>query len=389
MPRELKNVNITHVSYVDKAANKKKFFLTKSEKQPNFEKQVRVLVNKEDSAEKLVYGVVYEPDSIDAHEDFMTAEEIEKAAHTFMKDYRNLDKQHDFVPGAGEVVESYVAPDDFTVGGETIKKGSWVLVTKATDEVWEAIQKGEITGYSMAGTAEAIEVEKQEDEHVSFFKAMKNFFTKGEVQDKYYAQKPGRDLREALWTFEDVFFDELWKTSPDVQKMAEAAHDLGELLVQIGQEHTILKQLIEEKDELKIQKAGKKISSARYNKIRQAYDALTEIVDEIESENNDDGEETEVKKEELQEILKEAIQPVTERLDKLEKAQEEVEKEEVKKEEAITAEDITAAVQKALEPIEERLETVEKSRGIGQADNENGEEAEVKKSAGSIWDGVL
>ncbi|MEH6904082.1 hypothetical protein V7X04_19585, partial [Bacillus safensis] len=30
MPRELKNAKITHVSYVDRAANKKKFFLMKA-----------------------------------------------------------------------------------------------------------------------------------------------------------------------------------------------------------------------------------------------------------------------------------------------------------------------------------------------------------------------
>ncbi|HFK1435665.1 TPA: hypothetical protein ACGXNJ_005859, partial [Bacillus cereus] len=38
--RELKNAKITHVSYVDKAANKKQFFLTKSaDKRPTFQKQ--------------------------------------------------------------------------------------------------------------------------------------------------------------------------------------------------------------------------------------------------------------------------------------------------------------------------------------------------------------
>jgi len=87
----------------------------------------------------------------------MTATEIEKAAHGFLKDARQIDKQHDFQGGVGEVVESYVAPADFEVNGETIKKGSWVLVTKASDEVWEQIKKGDITGYSMAGTVETIE----------------------------------------------------------------------------------------------------------------------------------------------------------------------------------------------------------------------------------------
>lgn len=165
MPRELKNVKITHVSYVDKGANQKGFFLTKSEEQANFQKSVKLL-QKADDAQRLVYGVVYEPDAVDAHGDFMKADEIEKAAHTFLKDARNIDLQHNFEKGWGEVVESYIAPAEFKLGTETVKKGSWVLVTKAADEVWEAIKKGDIQSYSMAGVAEMAEkTEKTEKEH--------------------------------------------------------------------------------------------------------------------------------------------------------------------------------------------------------------------------------
>ena len=79
------------------------------------------------------------------------------------------------------------APSDFEMGDELIKKGSWVLVTKASDEIWEQIQKGDITGYSMAGTAD---IGKQEREPASeekgLFSLLKNFFlSKGEVKNRY------------------------------------------------------------------------------------------------------------------------------------------------------------------------------------------------------------
>lgn len=138
--RKLENVKVTHVSYVDKAANKKSFFLTKAEGKPTFETAVK-LVAKADDPQKLVYGVVYEPETEDAHGDYMDAETIEKAAHSFMEDYQQIDKQHDFTTSAGKVVESYVAPVDMTIEDTTISKGTWVLVTKATDEMWEDIQK--------------------------------------------------------------------------------------------------------------------------------------------------------------------------------------------------------------------------------------------------------
>lgn len=226
MPRELVNAKITHVSYVDKAANQKQFFFMKSEKQPDFQKEVKVIA-KEADEQKLVYGIVYEPDTVDAHRDFMTAAEIEKAAHGFLKDAREIDKQHDFKGGVGEVVESYVAPADFEMNGESIKKGSWVLVTKASKEVWEQIKKVEIIGYSMAGTAETIE--KQEEKPVSqektdekgLFNLLKNFFMGKHQQQSYEepVEKAGRKF-----------------SASNLQEIKNAHTALGNLLSQVETE---------------------------------------------------------------------------------------------------------------------------------------------------------
>lgn len=56
----------------------------KSKKHPNFYKEVKILV-KEADAQKLVYGIVYEPDTVDAHEDVMTVAEIEKVRSRFFE----------------------------------------------------------------------------------------------------------------------------------------------------------------------------------------------------------------------------------------------------------------------------------------------------------------
>src|SRR6266566_9517764 len=45
----------------------------------------RVPIVKIDAERRLVYGVVYEPNVPDAHDDMMTADEIEKACHGFMR----------------------------------------------------------------------------------------------------------------------------------------------------------------------------------------------------------------------------------------------------------------------------------------------------------------
>ena len=219
MPRELRNAKINYVSYVDKAANKKRFLLTKSEdgnEEPTFEKEIKAIAKTDNEEQRLVYGIVYEPDELDAHDDYMTAEEIEKAAHQFLKDARNVDKQHNFQKGYGEVVESYIAPQDFTVGEDTVKKGSWVLVTKATEEIWEDIKSGKITGYSMAGTAETVEKSSKvsdnnhENDHSngfvkSFLKAfdvtIKKLFNKEE--DEMKAEDIQKMLEESLKPLSD------------------------------------------------------------------------------------------------------------------------------------------------------------------------------------------
>ncbi|WP_051590510.1 XkdF-like putative serine protease domain-containing protein [Exiguobacterium antarcticum] len=169
MPREIKNLVVSHVSIVDKAANKRSFLLTKSEEQPNVSRDMNIL--KQDASQQIAYGIVYEPLVKDAHDDYMTADEIEKAAHIFLKDYRQIDKQHDFTSQVGDVIESYIAPADFELGGETVTKGTWVMAVKVADEVWTGIQKGEYTGFSLAGMGEVIE--KAED-HKSFLAKVKD-----------------------------------------------------------------------------------------------------------------------------------------------------------------------------------------------------------------------
>jgi len=109
---------------------------------------------KQDEEQRLVYGIVYEPDVRDADDDFSDKGEILKAAHLFLAEFRTMKIQH-LVPNSGVViVESYIAPVEFEMNGEMVKLGTWVLVTKIFDEeIWKLVQSGELTGYSMGGFA--------------------------------------------------------------------------------------------------------------------------------------------------------------------------------------------------------------------------------------------
>lgn len=108
--------------------------------------------------QRLVGGVVYEPDVADAHGDAMTAAQIMKAAHGFMARYAQLESEtgtdHLQKVGRGQlvVVESYVAPTDFTLGGQKVTKGSWVMLAKVLDnDLWAAVKNKQFTGWSFEG----------------------------------------------------------------------------------------------------------------------------------------------------------------------------------------------------------------------------------------------
>jgi hypothetical protein len=60
------------------------------------------------------------------------------------------------------VVQSFVAPEDFTMNDRKVKKGSWVVVSKIlNDGIWDKVKKKEYTGYSIGGRGKRDPVENK------------------------------------------------------------------------------------------------------------------------------------------------------------------------------------------------------------------------------------
>ncbi|PHE94686.1 hypothetical protein COF76_23030 [Bacillus wiedmannii] len=402
--RKLKNLQVSHVSYVNAGANKREFFLTKSDEKPNFEKEVRV-IKSEDEEKRLVYGIVYEPGVLDSHNDFTDESTIEKAAHEFMLKYRQIDKDHDFQAGVGEVVESYIAPADMEVNGETITKGTWILVTKATEEVWEAIQKGDYKGYSLAGIAETEVIEEEvtkteEKQMKSFFQLVKGFFSgenvqKGEVRDKFNQNKHRRDVNASFSALEDTFYQSLWNAPTadaiDLDRIEAATLEFVEIINELKDTEAVVKawedkpvvSLAEE-----VEKAGKKISVLNMGDIDAAIESLTNLKTRVTPSMEGAGSEgnnMEFNQEQLEKTLTSAVEkavgPIKEELATVKKY---LNLDEEKTEEDIKVE---KAVEAATAPLREEIEALKKSQGISnQQDTDVVEKAEVKKS---VWNGLL
>jgi len=123
---------------------------------PTFEKELSLipLLKGSKKEERIVYGIVYEPDEEDTQGDTANAEEIRKAAYQFMEEVQTFKVMHKGSNVRVRVLENYIAPVDFTIEKKPVKEGSWVLVTRILDpKIWKAIKKGKLTGYSMAGYA--------------------------------------------------------------------------------------------------------------------------------------------------------------------------------------------------------------------------------------------
>lgn len=105
--------------------------------------------------EKVAYGIVLQPDTIDYQGDIVRADEIQRVAWHYLE-HRHIGKEHVGSPREDcFVVESYIAPMDFCFDGQDegtqVLKGSWVLAVRVPDELWKKVKLGELTGFSIQG----------------------------------------------------------------------------------------------------------------------------------------------------------------------------------------------------------------------------------------------
>lgn len=161
-------------------------------------KSTDYVVKSENRELQYTLGVVYEPMKKDKEDDYTDSEEIRKAQWDYMKRLQTKDNvskscvelvknivdavdedeeimvditalcEEDLEKSLGDmhektlddgsfIVDSYRAPCDMEINGESVKKGSWMLGVRWSDEMWEKIKKNERKGFSMEGFAGKVE----------------------------------------------------------------------------------------------------------------------------------------------------------------------------------------------------------------------------------------
>lgn len=116
---------------------------------------IRTVSKKETDEERFILGVVLEPDSEDSQGDIYSAEEVRQACHWYMEHGRQHRLQHRRdITDKLCLLENFIAPCDMEIGEQTVKAGTWLMgVRVLDDDIWEMAKSGELTGFSIGGTA--------------------------------------------------------------------------------------------------------------------------------------------------------------------------------------------------------------------------------------------
>lgn len=387
--RSISGAQIQFVSLVDKPANKKSFLIAKAEDgKASFSAYGKIV--KTDTDSHYVTGIVYEPMTEDSQGDYMTEEEIRKAAHWFAKNGDGIDIQHNFEKfEKAEVVENWIAKADFEIGKEKVKKGTWLMTVEITDpDVWAAVEKGEITGFSMGGTGIYSEDDVDPDclsksEGKSFFKKLAKMFgfevvEKSEVAVRFKQKNKSEEFWNAFYSLQDTLFKRNSLTGDseietDSEKIKECLSDFSEIVQGI---------LADDTDT--VMKAGKTLSAKNIASLKSIYESIGKLLEEA-------GEtEEKMTKAEVMDFIKNEIQKAesgsskdSDKLDeKTKKFIVDTIKEvlaESQKNKSVTKEEVAEMVKSAMEPLY-------KARGI--VTNLNGELEPVGKSD-DLFDGLF
>lgn len=254
------------------------------------------------------------------------------------------------------------------------------LVGKAANKKKFAIFKS-AEGKTVDGTEEQ-RMEK------GLFDAFKDFFAKygvekGEVRNAVARQEKASKFYTAFRAMENVLYR--MTDNANWAGLVAAAKEFVEVCEEVANDEAVAKACIEG---LEAEKAGKKISSARLTKLKDAQAFLAEIIAEAEAEESKEvekKEDTDMNKEEMLNIIKEALSPVTTRLEAIEKSMAETDPQAggEQKTDEVKLEDV---IKEAITPICERLDAIEKVHGVS---NKIGTDTVEKKDETGFWAGAF
>lgn len=345
MPTLLRNMKIQFISLVKEGANKRSIIFKSGEEDPPI--MFEIPIKKIDEENRRFYSIVYAPDDVDTQGEFTTAPEIQKASYDFMKNLRlhNLDRNHDNAPtGDAFVAESWLLKEKDPIFPED-PAGSWAVgIIVESEELWKTVKSGEINALSMGGSGEKIpdqEIGKQ--------------FEEKENQIHYTIRSSG------------LFEDGTLRTVRLSTTKSGVTMIVGRLK---GQTSTTAQGLRFNKSNWTMAEARKWVSDHPEIKKADYHETLDEDDERLgkrilkalgsllNTQNDEEGGDQDMKKDEVQEMIDKAIEPIKKSIEELPKA--------------LSKDDLLKVFGEGVKPLTERIEKMEKkTKGSAQDDDED------------------
>jgi hypothetical protein len=113
-----------------------------------------IIMKQFDEDERLVLGVVLEPETQDLHMDIYSSVEIRKAQENFNEHCMQGNLEH--IANTDELVitKSFIMEVDSHIGEQPVKEGSWIMEMYVSNEAtWKSVKEGGFTGFSIGCSA--------------------------------------------------------------------------------------------------------------------------------------------------------------------------------------------------------------------------------------------
>jgi tetrahydromethanopterin S-methyltransferase subunit B len=290
--RILKDVDVQFISLVSEGANQKTIIWksAKPTEKPTFTRTIPI--SKTDDEKRLVYGIVYAPNEVDTDGDTMLAKDIEQMSYDFMNKARTnkVDDSHDFVADDGFVAESWILKSaDPLFPDESV--GSWAVGIKVTnDETWEKVKSGEIGGLSLAGTGTYEEVEKsvsRETKDGFIIRVAKKLGLKKDILD---TAAEARVLQNVMWdgvyNLEDLLYNIM--NNPLMPNRREVFLQAIDNFRSLAENNLEDQSVTKNKgEEMTTEELKKTVAEAVGTAVSEAVTPLTERVDALEKSVNE------------------------------------------------------------------------------------------------------
>ncbi len=344
---KLTDLDVTFISLVPKGANKREI-IWKSDTE--LQDKIQFPITKVDEDQRLVYGVVYAPprseDDEDTQGDWMTPEDIKKASHQFMSKARtkNVDTDHSFEPAPASVVESWLTKVDGDLVDPLFPdepEGSWVVgIYIEDDQLWDKIKKGDYNGLSLAGWGMREETPVETTKAKNFLDIVKADKVLKGIKDNFKMEM----MSSLLWAFHDsawsIFLDEEVEDKKGVMESQVA--DFMELLdgKVLKSDPSFLNATLTKAQEALKAFLGPDNPVQKEETVIMTDKVKKDQAPEIEPETKVDGDDPTVETPETTPTPEETPEHLTK---------------------ADLQEAVTSAVQEAIQPLQERLDQLEKS----------------------------